>query len=142
MKMTKQARREAKQLFRLCLVKGLLNEGRVRQVVQRVIEGRRRGYLDLLSQFQRLVRLDRDQRTAEVQSAAPLPADFQADVQARLESVYGPGIDIRFALRPTLIGGMRVKVGSDIYDGSVQSGLAALERNFCISGVNGRDTES
>jgi F-type H+-transporting ATPase subunit delta len=130
MKTTKQAKREATQLFRLCLVNGLLDEGRVRQVVQRVIEGRRRGYLDLLPQFQRLVRLDRDQRTAEVESAVPLPADLRASVQARLEIVYGPGIDILFALRPALIGGMRVKVGSDVYDGSVQSRLAALERRF------------
>ena len=34
MKITKQAKREAKQLYRLCLVNGLLDENRVRQVVQ------------------------------------------------------------------------------------------------------------
>ena len=130
MKTTKQARREAKQLFRLCLLNGSLDEGRVRQVVQRVIEGKRRGYLVLLSHFHRLVKLDHDRHTAEVESAAPLPADLQASVQAGLKSVYGPGIDILFAHRPALIGGMRVKVGSDVYDGSVQSGLAALERSF------------
>lgn len=142
MKTTKQARREAKQLFRLCLLNGLLDEGRVRQVVQRVIGGRGRGYLALLSYFHRLVRLDRERHTAEVQSAAPLPADLWASVQAGLQSVYGAGLDIVFALRPALIGGTRVKVGSDVYDGSVQSGLAALERNFRTSGVNGRNTES
>lgn len=130
MKTTKQARREAKQLFRLCLVNGLLDERRVRQVVQRVIEAKRRGYLVLLSHFHRLVKLDHDRHTAEVESAAPLSADLRASVQAGLESVYGPGIDILFAHRPALIGGMRVKVGSDVYDGSVQSGLAALERSF------------
>ena len=122
--------REAKQLFRLCVLNGSLDEGRVRQVVQRVIESKRRGYLVLLVRFQRLVKLDHDQHTAEVESAVPLPADLRASVQAALQSVYGPGIDILFAHRPALIGGMRVKVGSDVYDGSVQSGLAALERNF------------
>ena len=122
--------REAKQLFRLCVLNGSLDEGRVRQVVQRVIESKRRGYLVLLARFQRLVKLDHDQHTAEVESAVPLPADLRASVQAALRSVYGPGIDILFAHRPALIGGMRVKVGSDVYDGSVQSGLAALERNF------------
>jgi len=59
-----------------------------------------------------------------------LPADLRASVQAGLRSTYGPGIDILFVHRPALIGGMRVKVGSDVYDGSVQSGLAALERGF------------
>jgi F-type H+-transporting ATPase subunit delta len=55
---------------------------------------------------------------------------LRASVQARLESVYGPGMDILFVYRPALIGGMRVKVGSDVYDGSVQSQLAALEKGF------------
>ena len=37
MKITRQAKREAKQLYRLCLVKGLLDEHRVRQVVERIL---------------------------------------------------------------------------------------------------------
>jgi len=35
-----------------------------------------------------------------------------------------------FAHSPALIGGMRVKVGSDVYDGSVQARLATLEARF------------
>jgi F-type H+-transporting ATPase subunit delta len=130
MKTSKQTIREAKKLFRLCLPNGSLDEGRVRHVVERVIESKHRGYLVLLSRFQRLVKLDRDRHTAEVNSAVPLPPDLRSSVQAGLESVYGSGIDILFAHRPALIGGMRVKVGSDVYDGSVQSHLAALEKNF------------
>ncbi len=130
MKTTKQARREATQLFRLCLVNGMLDEGRVRQVVERVIEGKRRGYLALLSFFHRLVKLERARHTAEVESAVPLPADLQASVRNGLRTTYGLGINILFAHRPELIGGMRIKVGSDVYDGSVRAGLAALERSF------------
>jgi F-type H+-transporting ATPase subunit delta len=130
MKTSKQIIREAKKLFRLCLPNGSLDEGRVRHVVERVIESKRRGYLVLLSRFQRLVKLDHDRHMAEVNSAVPLPADLRSSVQAGLESAYGPGIDILFAHRPALIGGMRVKVGSDVYDGSVQSQLAALEKSF------------
>jgi len=130
MKTTKQTRREARQLFRLCLVNGSLDESRVRQVVERAIEGKRRGYVALLTHFERLVKLDRTRHTADVESAVPLPADFQASVQAGLQSVYGAGINILFAHRPALIGGMRIKVGSDVYDSSVRSKLAALERSF------------
>jgi F-type H+-transporting ATPase subunit delta len=130
MKTTKQTSREATQLFRLCLVNGLLDEDRVRQVIQRVIEDKRRSYVALLSFFHRLVKLERARHTAEVDSAVPLPADFQAGVQAELQSVYGPGLNIRFAHRPELIGGMRIKVGSDVYDSSVRSRLSALEKSF------------
>jgi len=127
---SKQARREAKQVFRLCFINGRMDEDRVRQVVQGVIGAKRRGYLLLLAQFQRLVKVERDRHTADVESAVPLPPDLQASVQSGLEGLHGPGLDIRFAHRPELIGGMRVKVGSDVYDGSVLSGLAALGKRF------------
>ncbi len=130
MKKSKQAEREAKQLFRFCLLNGSLDEGRVRRVIERVIESKRRGYLAVLSRFRRLVKLDVDRHTAQVESAVPLPEDLRASVQSSLQRIYGPGIDIHFTHRSSLIGGMRVKVGSDVYDGSVQCELAALERGF------------
>jgi F-type H+-transporting ATPase subunit delta len=130
MKTNKQAAREARQLFRLCVLNGLPDAGRVRQVVQRVIERKPRGYLAVLSRFRRLVKLDLDRHTAEVESAVPLPDDLRASVQSGLQRTYGPAIDVQFAYRSSLIGGIRIKVGSDVYDGTVQSELAALERRF------------
>jgi len=130
MKVTKQARREGKQLFRLCLVNGLIEEKRARQVVQQIIAAKPRGYLATLSYFQRLVELDCARHTAKVESALALPADLQASVQAGLARVYGPGLTASFAENPALIGGMRIRVGSDVYDGSVQGRLAALEQSF------------
>jgi len=126
----KQAKREAKQLFRLCRVNSLVDEDRVRQVVKQVmISGRRDSHV-ILAQFLRLVRLDQYQHTAKVESAMPLPAELQAVTQASLIRLYGPGLATSFADRPSLIGGMRIQVGSDVYDGTVQSELAALERRF------------
>ena len=130
MKASKQARREAKQLFRLCLVNDLLDENRARQVVQQIVAARPRGYLATLFQFRRLVELDCARHTAGVESAQALPADLQAGVQTGLARVYGPGLTISFAVNPALIGGMRVRVGSDVYEGSVQARLAALEQSF------------
>jgi len=130
MKTTRQTKREAKRLFRLCLVNGLLDESCVRQVVQRIIDAKRRDGLALLSHFQRLVKLDSARHRAEVESAMPLPEDLRARVQAGLVRTYGPGIRTSFAHNPGLIGGMRIKVGSDVYDGSVRARLAELEKNF------------
>jgi F-type H+-transporting ATPase subunit delta len=86
--------------------------------------------MELLSQFQRLVRLDREAHTANVETAASLPSDLKAGVQARLKDLYGPGIDAQFALKPALIGGMRIKVGSDVFDGSVRLELELLEKGL------------
>jgi F-type H+-transporting ATPase subunit delta len=130
MKINKQARREAKELFRACLDHGLLDENRTRQAVQQVLAAKPRGYVGILSHFQRLVKLDLERRAAKVESAVPLDADVQAQVQASLGQVYGPGLNISFSQNPALIGGMRIKVGSDVYDGSVQARLAALQESF------------
>ena len=142
MKPTKQVMREARQLFRVCLVEGRLDEGRARVVVQRVIQSRHRGYLTLLGHFKRLLKLQYDRFTARVESALPLPADLQATVRAELTGVYGPGITTLFARNPALIGGMRIQVGSDVYDGSVRSGLATLEKSFGITSESGRNAET
>jgi len=130
MKISKQARREAKQLFRSCLVNGLLDENRARQMVQRVLEAKPRGYIAILSHFQRLLKLDIQRRTGTIESAAGLPPDVRDKIQANLSQVYGPGLNISFAQNPALIGGVRIKVGSDVYDGSVQARLAALQESF------------
>jgi len=130
MKISKQAKLEAKELFRSCMTDGLLDPGRVRQALQRVLESRPRSYLAILSHFERLVKLDIDRHTAKVESATPLPPDLEAGVRAGLERHYGPGLNISFGQNPALIGGLRVKVGSDVYDGSVQARLNALEQSF------------
>ena len=127
MKANRKVKRAARQLFRLCLVNGVLDEGRARQVAQRVAASRRRGALAVLSDFQRLVRLDSDRHTALVESATPLVPGMREDIQAGLTRVYGPGLEATFAENPALIGGMRIKVGSDVYDDSVRARLAALE---------------
>jgi F-type H+-transporting ATPase subunit delta len=130
MKQTRKSRRDARHLFRLCLVKGLLDDGRVRQVVQRVTESSYRNRFKVLSEFLRLVKLDRSRHTATVESATPLPSAMQAGVQAGLSGVYGPGLNTSFIHSPALIGGMRIRVASDLYDGSVKARLAALEARF------------
>lgn len=130
MKITKRAKREGQQLYRFCLVNGLLDENRVRQVVQRVIATGKRDCPPILAHFLRLVKLDCAQHTATIESATPLPADLQTVVQTGLTHRYGPGLTTEFAERPELIGGMRIQVGCDVYDGSVRGGLEALEKSF------------
>jgi F-type H+-transporting ATPase subunit delta len=126
----RQARAEAKQLFRLCLVNGTLDEGRVRQVVQALFRLKHRGYLSVLHQLHRLVKLDVARHTAEIESALPLAADLQASVRTGLAGIYGSGISVLFAQQPDLIGGMRIKVGCDVYDGSVRYRLSAIAKGF------------
>jgi F-type H+-transporting ATPase subunit delta len=130
MKITKQARRDAKQLFNGCRANGTLDEAKVRQTVQAVIAQKPRGYVAILSHFQRLVKLDIERRAARVESATVLTGAEQGAIQANLARRYGAGVNVSFTQNATLLGGMRIKVGSDVYDGSVQARLNALAESF------------
>jgi F-type H+-transporting ATPase subunit delta len=127
MKITKQARRDGRQLFRLCFTGNALNEDRVRNAVHRVAEGKPRGYLAILSHFHRLVRLELLRRTAKVESAAPLSSQIQAQIQSDLATRYGQGLTFTFVQNASLIGGIRVQVGGDVYDGTVLGRLNELK---------------
>ena len=127
MKITKQARRDAKELFRGCRVNGLLDDAKALQVVRQVIAAKPRGYFGILNYFQRLVRLDLDRHTARVESPVPLAEPQQAAIRTNLTRRYGEGLIFAFTQNPELIGGLRVQVGSDVFDGSVQARLAGLE---------------
>jgi F-type H+-transporting ATPase subunit delta len=130
MKISKLARRGAKRLFRACLLNGVLDENRARQAVAQVLESKPRFFLAILTHFQRLVKLEMERRSAHIETAVPLASDMRGNVQATLSRAYGPGLNFSFAENPALIGGMRIRVGSDVYDGSVRGRLAALEESF------------
>jgi len=130
MKVSKLERRGAKELCRSCLVNGLLDEAKARQAVRQVLTSKPRGYLEIVTHFQRLLTLDFERRSARVESATPLAPEIQASVRESLGRVYGAGLNMSFVQNPSLIGGMRIRVGSDVYDGSIQARLAMLQESF------------
>jgi F-type H+-transporting ATPase subunit delta len=130
MRATKSARRSARHLFLRCLVEGRPDAARVRLVARRIAESKRRDGLVLLSNFRRLVRLDRDRHSAVVESATSLADDEREGIQTGLARVYGSGLDASFKENPRLIGGVRIRVGGDLYDGSVRGRLAAFEERL------------
>lgn len=130
MKGSKQSRRDAKQLFQSCQVDGALDEARVRQAVALLIEKKPRGYFGTLQELQRLVKLDVNNRSARVESAVALSEAQQQEVRASLGRLKGADVDVEFAENADLIGGMRVKLGDDVYDGSVKTRLSRLAESF------------
>ena len=130
MKGSKQSRRDAKQLFQSCQVNGALDETRVRQAVTLLIEKKPRGYFGTLQELQRLVKLDVNNRSARVESAVALSEAQQQEVRASLGRLKGADVEVEFAENADLIGGMRVKLGDDVYDGSVKTRLSRLAESF------------
>jgi F-type H+-transporting ATPase subunit delta len=114
----------------LCLVHGRPDATRVRDVVDGLGETQRAGARGVLTHFLRLLRLDAARQSVRVDTAAPLDAGDRAAVEVTLAHRYGTAIDTTFVVDPRLIGGMRLTVGSDVYDGSIRARLAALDAQF------------
>jgi len=57
-------------------------------------------------------------------------AEQQAGIKADLEKRYGAGLNVTYSVDPSLIGGLRIQVGSDLYDGSVKTRLEKLAQSF------------
>ena len=130
MKISRKARREAKRLYGACLVDGRLDEGRVRAAVNQAAAQKPRNYLPILLHFQRLVRLALRRQQATVDSAAPMTPAHEASIRENLTRLYGAGLGFVFTQKPELIGGLRVQVGSDVYDGSIRCRLDGLRERF------------
>ena len=127
MKISKDAARSARQLFRACIdAEGRLHGSRVKNVVKLLAEKKPRHYLATLTAFQRLVRLEVAKRTAVVESVTVLSGEMRDQLRADLQKKFGSDIACDFVINPELIGGLRVKVGNHVWDGSVRAKLQAL----------------
>lgn len=126
MKVSKDALRTARQFLRLTLRNGNLDLPAAKTIVEKVIADKPRNYLGILTSFQRLLRLEMEKRHAIVESATPLPETEQVTVTADLQLRHGSDITTEFRTNPDLLGGIRIKLGSTVWDGSVKSRLEAL----------------
>jgi F-type H+-transporting ATPase subunit delta len=126
MKVSKEAQRTARQLFRLTLKKGKVDEKTVRKIVAKITEDKPRHYLGILTAYYRMLRLEAARRHAIVESASQLSNEQCDEIRTELQKVHGKDLTAEFILNPDLIGGMRVKLGSTVWDGSVKSRLDNL----------------
>jgi len=130
MKIDRQARQSAKKYLRACLrPDGSIEEQSVREIVQLLITEKPRNYLSVLTRLQRLVELAIEERTVRVESATPL-ADRGASVFISLEQRFGPASRTEYSENPKLLGGLCIRRGSSIWDGSVSSRLERLKQAF------------
>ena len=126
MKSPREARKSARSLFRGCMSDGKLDALRVRAVTDMLASEKPRGYLAILQSFARLVRLELERRHVVIESAAPLTESEMTKLRADINRTHGDDLTFDTAVRPELIGGLRVRVGSDVWDGSVRARLEAL----------------
>jgi F-type H+-transporting ATPase subunit delta len=128
MKLTKEVRKVSKELFQASFTNHQLDSEKVRGFVAQIVAGKPRHYVDILKNYHRLIRLELDKRHAVIESATVLSQDTSEHVLRDLKSKYGDGLTTDFRVNPDLIGGLRIRVGSDVWDGSVRGRLDRLEQ--------------
>ena len=127
MKASKDVMRTAKTLFRASFRKGKLDDDLVRSVIKRLREQKPRNYFKIASVYHHLVRLELVSRQATVESADALDDTMKERIIADLKKKYGDELTADFATNAELLGGIRVRVGSDVWDGSVRNRLERLQ---------------
>ena len=130
MKISREARRLARALFRISLADGRLDANRVSAISERLIVEKPRSYLEVLKEFSRLVRLELERRHAIVESASPLDERSTTNIANTLKQKFGDDITTEFRTSPDLLGGLRIKLGSDVWDGSISSRLATFSQQL------------
>jgi F-type H+-transporting ATPase subunit delta len=98
----------------------------LRLVLLMIRRGRPRSIALMVEHFEALLRRERGISRAEVRSALPLDESQRAAVAERLREITGTQIELTETVDATLIGGIAVRIGDELYDASVRSRLERL----------------
>ena len=126
MKIKRDVKKRAKTLFRACFKNGRLDEKNVRLATEAVGQKKPRHAAALLAWFKKLVAVEINRQTIRVESAAPL-ADEGASVFKEVEAKFGPALAKTYQNRTELLGGLRIQVGSTVWDGTILQQLNSLK---------------
>jgi len=130
MKVSKETRQVSRALLRASFISGLLDRGRISSLVQSLIAEKPRDYIKVLQAYKRLLRLEIEKRHARIESAAELDQPTREQIVSNLRKKYGGDLTSEFAIDPALLGGVRIRVGSDVWDGSVRNRLQRLQQQL------------
>ena len=130
MKINKEIRRLSREMLRASFTDGQLDHGRIASLVESLIARKPRNYIAVLKNYRRLLRLEVEKRRARVETATELDSEAGSKLVANLKKKYSNDLTTEFIVNPQLLGGMRIQVGSDVWDGTVRSRLERLQQEL------------
>jgi F-type H+-transporting ATPase subunit delta len=130
MKVNKEIRQVSREMLRASFTDGQLDSGRIGSLVDSVIARKPRNYVGILKNYRRLLRLELEKRRARIDSASQVDPAVKSEIVASLKNKYGGDLSSEFLVNPELLGGMRIRVGSDVWDGTVRNRLERLQQQL------------
>jgi len=130
MKVSKDAARDARRIFRLCTPEGKLDEDKLRNAIAMIVAEKPRDYRAILHALKRLIRIELESHNVLIESATELETDSRVTIEKNLTAKYGDQLTFNYHADAALLGGIRIRVGNDVLDGSVKSRLDRLANAF------------
>ena len=116
----------AKQLLKLSLVNGEISPEQVHGVLGYIEKSQPRQMLALLKLYHRAIATEFAKSQAVVEHAGPVNDSVLASIGAAMTKKYQRTVTATAKRNDSLLAGLRVRVGSDVYESTVSGQLAAL----------------
>jgi len=130
MKINKKIGQLSREMLRASFTDGQIDRGKITSLVQSLIAKKPRRYLDILQYYKRLVRLEIAKRHARIESSTQISPETSARIVENLKKTRGRDLTTEFVINPELLGGVRIRMGSDVWDGSVRDRLERLQKQL------------
>ena len=127
MQIPKIARRKARELFDASVdTAGRPEFSKAVSVTDLLIKASPRHTLQILKEYTRLIRLAAAKHHAVIESATPLDAATRDSILKSLQRMDGGEVSLECKVDDSLIGGSRIRLGSEVWDGTVLSRIKHL----------------
>ncbi len=126
MRADKKTKLLAKQLFKLSLVNGAVSPEQVTGVLGYIEQAAPRQSLALLQLYHRAIATELAKSNAVVEHAGPVSDAALQSIAAAMTRKYSRPVAASAKANPQLLAGLRVRVGSDVYESTVAGQLATL----------------
>ena len=130
MKINREIRQLSRAMLRASFTDGELDFGRINSLVDSLIAKKPRHYIEVLKNYRRLLRLELEKRRARIETASEVDPAATSELVANLKKKYGSDLTTEFVVNPELLGGIRIRVGSDVWDGTVRHRLERLQQEL------------
>ncbi len=130
MKLTQEVRLSAKRLFKLAVAGDKINEERILAIVDDVLKRKPRHYIPILKRFVALLKFEIEKQTLTISSAKKMEQSEIHQIVAAMNRLFSQVNYIRSEIDPSLIGGLKIKLGSNVWDDSVRGRLQKVEREL------------
>jgi F-type H+-transporting ATPase subunit delta len=126
----KQAQLRAQQLFKLSVIGGRVSAEHVAGCLAYVEKTPAKTLgapaLAVLKAYRRLIATELARGEARIEHAGPVTSETIAAIAAAMTKRYQRPVTASATPQPTLLAGLRVRVGDDVYESSVSGQLATL----------------